>query len=136
MVENHPSPTNLSDNPVRPRAQAFDKRLGAAIRQRRILLGLSQQQMAERIGVTYQQAHKYEKGINRVSAGRLLEIAAALDTTVAALLADLDQPKRSLGPSDHRQIEVARNFARLSERHAAAVAALVRALVDEPEGDR
>ena len=36
------------------------------------MLGLTQQQLAEMIGVTYQQAHKYERGINRVSAGRLV----------------------------------------------------------------
>ena len=43
------------------------------------MLGLTQQQLAEMIGVTYQQAHKYERGINRVSAGRLFEIARALN---------------------------------------------------------
>ena len=48
------------------------------MRQRRVMLGLTQQQMAELIGVTYQQAHKYEKGINRVAAGRLYRIAQAL----------------------------------------------------------
>ena len=42
------------------------------------MLGLTQQQMADLIGVTYQQAHKYEKGINRVAAGRLYSIARAL----------------------------------------------------------
>jgi len=42
------------------------------------MLGLTQQQLAEMIGVSYQQAHKYERGINRVSAGRLFEIARAL----------------------------------------------------------
>ena len=42
-------------------ARAVDQHVGARIRERRILLGLTQQQMAERIGVAYQQAHKYEK---------------------------------------------------------------------------
>ena len=46
------------------------------------MLGLTQQQMAELIGVTYQQAHKYEKGVNRVSAGRLYHIAQALGVEV------------------------------------------------------
>ena len=54
---------------------AIDDHVGARIRERRIMLGLTQQQLAEMIGVTYQQAHKYERGINRVSAGRLFEIA-------------------------------------------------------------
>jgi DNA-binding XRE family transcriptional regulator len=85
------NPTNLRSNPSppRPRAQSFDKRLGAAIRHRRILLGLTQIDLAEVIGVTYQQAYKYEKGINRVSAGRLVDIAAALQMPVAELLARL-----------------------------------------------
>src|SRR5216684_341602 len=54
---------------------AIDDHVGGRIRERRIMLGLTQQQLAEMIGVTYQQAHKYERGINRVSAGRLFEIA-------------------------------------------------------------
>src|SRR5437879_13153001 len=49
---------------------AIDDHVGARIRERRIMLGLTQQQLAEMIGVTYQQAHKYERGINHVSAGR------------------------------------------------------------------
>ena len=62
--------------PKRGRSTAtIDDHVGARIRERRIMLGLTQQQLAEMIGVTYQQAHKYERGINRVSAGRLFEIA-------------------------------------------------------------
>jgi transcriptional regulator with XRE-family HTH domain len=52
------------------------------MRERRIMLGLTQHQMAELIGVTYQQAHKYEKGINRIAAGRLHHIAQALGVEV------------------------------------------------------
>ena len=55
----------------RSRALDVDRYVSLRIRQRRIMLGLTQQQMAELIGVTYQQAHKYETGINRISAGRL-----------------------------------------------------------------
>src|SRR5437016_3066323 len=54
---------------------AIDDHVGGRIRERRIMLGLTQQQLAEMIGVTYQQAHKYERGINRVSAGRLFDHA-------------------------------------------------------------
>ena len=65
-----PAAARLNDLEVtrRPRAQDIDKHVGARMRERRIMLGLTQQQMAELIGVTYQQAHKYEKGINRVAA--------------------------------------------------------------------
>src|SRR3954462_11496020 len=62
----------------RPRAQDIDHHVGARIRERRIALGLTQQQLAELVGVTYQQSHKYEKGINRVSAGRFPLLARAL----------------------------------------------------------
>ncbi|MBV9553720.1 MAG: helix-turn-helix transcriptional regulator, partial [Alphaproteobacteria bacterium] len=53
------------------RTQDIDHHVGARVRERRIMLGFTQQQLADLIGVTYQQAHKYERGINRISAGRL-----------------------------------------------------------------
>jgi DNA-binding XRE family transcriptional regulator len=62
-----PAPTRRSTG----RTQDIDRHVGARVRERRIMLGLTQQQLADLIGVTYQQAHKYERGINRVSAGRL-----------------------------------------------------------------
>jgi DNA-binding XRE family transcriptional regulator len=64
------------------RTQDIDRHVGARVRERRIMLGLTQQQLADLIGVTYQQAHKYERGINRVSAGRLYEIAQVLSVPV------------------------------------------------------
>ena len=66
----------------RPRAQDIDRYIGDRMRERRIMMGLTQQQMAELIGVTYQQAHKYEKGINRIASGRLFTIAQALGVDV------------------------------------------------------
>ena len=65
-------PDNTTTKVDRPmnRATDTDRHVGVRIRERRIMLGLSQQQMADLIGVTYQQAHKYERGINRISAGR------------------------------------------------------------------
>ena len=74
------------DEAPRPRAQDVDRHVGARMRERRIMLGLTQQQMAELIGVTYQQAHKYEKGINRIAAGRLSGIAQALGVEIGYLL--------------------------------------------------
>jgi transcriptional regulator with XRE-family HTH domain len=63
------------------------------MRERRIMLGLTQQQMAELIGVTYQQAHKYEKGVNRVAAGRLYNIAQALGVDVGYFFEGLESDK-------------------------------------------
>jgi transcriptional regulator with XRE-family HTH domain len=131
MGSEHPTAMPLRDNPKpRPRAQDLDRRLGLKIRQRRILLGITQEQMAELVGVTYQQAHKYEKGINRISACRLITIAAALQWSIAEMLEGIDQPQ----PPDirtKRQLQVAALFAQLDERRADAVAALVRALVEQ-----
>jgi transcriptional regulator with XRE-family HTH domain len=59
-------------------ANAVDRRLGLRLRTRRIELGMSQERLAELLGVTFQQVQKYEKGINRVAASRLFEVAAAL----------------------------------------------------------
>src|ERR1700686_2870511 len=64
------------------RTQDVDRHVGARVRERRIMLGFTQQQLADLIGVTYQQAHKYERGINRISAGRLYEIAHVLSVPV------------------------------------------------------
>src|SRR5665213_1944577 len=69
---------DLKRRPVKrsgARTQDIDHHVGARVRERRIMLGFTQQQLADLIGVTYQQAHKYERGINRISAGRLFEIA-------------------------------------------------------------
>src|SRR5512133_4381836 len=73
------------------RTQDIDRYVGARIRERRIMLGLTQQQLADLIGVTYQQAHKYERGINRVSAGRLFEIAQVLSVPVNYFFDGLEQ---------------------------------------------
>src|SRR5580692_3255062 len=72
------------------RTQDIDRHVGARIRERRIMLGLTQQQIADLIGVTYQQAHKYERGINRISAGRLFEIARVLTVPIAYLFEGIE----------------------------------------------
>src|SRR3954453_10281453 len=78
----------------RSRAIDVDPYVSLRIRQRRIMLGLTQQQMAELIGVTYQQAHKYETGINRISAGRLYQIAQALGVEISYFFEDVEPERR------------------------------------------
>ncbi|WP_249208681.1 helix-turn-helix domain-containing protein [Magnetospirillum sulfuroxidans] len=60
-----------------------DVHVGVRIRQRRTLLGLSQGQLAEALGLTFQQVQKYERGANRVSASRLHDLSHALDVPVS-----------------------------------------------------
>ena len=56
-------------------AQLIDAHVGRKVRERRELLGSSQEQLGEHLGLSFQQVQKYEKGTNRISAGRLLQIA-------------------------------------------------------------
>ncbi len=109
---------------------AIDDHVGARIRERRIMLGLTQQQLAEMIGVTYQQAHKYERGINRVSAGRLYEIARVLNADITYFYDGLDEAAPRPAPPHQRMLlEIARNFSEIqNERHQEAVSQLARAL--------
>jgi transcriptional regulator with XRE-family HTH domain len=63
-------------------ANAIDLHVGKRLRRRRRLLGLTQQQLAESIGIRFQQIQKYECGANRVTASRLYELAVALNVPV------------------------------------------------------
>ena len=65
-----------------------DRETGMRIRSRRLELHISQAELGEALGITFQQIQKYEKGVNRVAAARLSEIAAVLKTTMAALMGE------------------------------------------------
>ena len=113
------------------RASSIDRHVGARIRERRIMLGLSQQLMADMIGVTYQQAHKYERGINRISAGRLYEITRVLNVPITYFFEGLEakEDDETLNPRQRMCLELARNFASISnQRHQEALSQLARAL--------
>src|SRR5438094_10519743 len=112
------------------RTQDIDRHVGARIRERRIMLGLTQQQLADLIGVTYQQAHKYERGINRVSAGRLFEVAQVLSVPIGYFFDGLDgQGTCAVSPRERMCLELARNFAQIpNERHQEALSQLARVL--------
>jgi transcriptional regulator with XRE-family HTH domain len=109
---------------------AIDDHVGSRIRERRIMLGLTQQQLAEMIGVTYQQAHKYERGINRVSAGRLYEIARVLNAPVTYFYEGVgEEAPRAAAPHQRMLLEIARNFGEIhNEKHQEAISQLARAL--------
>ncbi|HEX6979600.1 MAG TPA: helix-turn-helix transcriptional regulator [Alphaproteobacteria bacterium] len=112
-------------------AQNVDRYVGARIRERRIMLGLTQQQLADLIGVTYQQAHKYERGINRVSAGRLFEIAKVLSVPVGYFYEGLGEGAEPKAPTarERMMLELARNFSEIrNEKHQEAFSQLARAL--------
>ncbi len=68
-----------------PKKQAnpIDAHVGNRMRLRRMLVGLSQEKMGEMLGLTFQQVQKYEKGVNRIGAGRLYQIADILSVPVS-----------------------------------------------------
>ena len=109
---------------------AIDDHVGARIHERRIMLGLTQQQFAELVGTTFQQVHKYERGKNRVSAGRLFEIARVLGVPVGYFYEGIGEERAHPLPQRERMVlEIARNFGDITdERHQQALIALTRAL--------
>ena len=64
---------------------SVDRYVGSRVRMRRIMLGMSQEKLGEALGLTFQQVQKYEKGINRVGAGRIQQISEALQVPVSFL---------------------------------------------------
>lgn len=64
------------------RANDIDTHVGTRVRMRRKLLGLSQSDLAQSLGLTFQQVQKYERGSNRISASKLYETATALNVSV------------------------------------------------------
>ena len=75
-----------------------DVHIGRRIKMQRLALGLSQADVAKRLGITFQQIQKYERGINRVGAGRLLEMANLLSVTPAFFFED--SPRLKPGQSE------------------------------------
>src|ERR687894_3089401 len=77
----------------RPKTQTpnpIDIRVGARLRLRRNMLGLSQEKLGELIGLTFQQVQKYERGANRIGASRLHELSRVLDVPVSFFFDDTD----------------------------------------------
>ena len=113
----------------RPRAQDADRHVGAKLRERRIMLGLTQQELAELVGITYQQAHKYEKGLNRIAAGRLAALARALGVEPGYFFEGLGEGEPARPTAQQRLLlELARSFAALPRRQQEALAEMARVL--------
>jgi len=71
----------LSDMPKK-QANPIDIQVGNRVRIRRMLIGMSQERLGDLLGLTFQQVQKYEKGVNRIGAGRLFEVARILNVPV------------------------------------------------------
>ncbi|KKJ77855.1 XRE family transcriptional regulator [Kiloniella litopenaei] len=114
----------------------IENHVGQKIRERRTMLGLTQQQLADLIGVTYQQAHKYERGINRVSAGRLYEISQALGVEISFFYEGLDNSQNIVSERQRMCLDLARNFTNIkNEKHQDALSMLCRVLSEQSLSD-
>ena len=119
----------------------LDAMVGAKIRMSRIDRGMSQTALAEKIGVSFQQVQKYEKGSNRIGASRLAQIAAVLGISVGDLFesspekaAASNLPVHLLGePGVSRVIKA---YVRTNPRVRLAIAKLVESLADRKPATR
>lgn len=73
-------------------ANLIDIAIGAQIRKRRRILGMSQTDLATKIGISFQQIQKYEKGSNQIAASRLLELASIMNVTINYFYEECNKP--------------------------------------------
>jgi len=117
---------------------AIDHHVGKRIRRRRRLLGLTQQQLAQSVGIRFQQIQKYESGANRVSASRLFELAEALDVPVQYFYEGLQGSGETAVPegenvasdvlSQKETLDLVRAYYKLNERPRRRLLELARSL--------
>jgi transcriptional regulator with XRE-family HTH domain len=121
-------------------AHPVDVHVGKKIRQRRWLAGMTQQQLAEQVGIKFQQIQKYETGANRVSASRLWDIADALQVQVSFFfegLADEEDAVQVNGASvpdnllnDKEALDLVRSYYAIPENQRRRLFELARVLSD------
>jgi transcriptional regulator with XRE-family HTH domain len=117
-----------------------DVHVGKRVRHRRWMVGMTQQQLAEKVGIKFQQIQKYETGMNRVSASRLWDIAEALDVPVSFFfegLEDAGSGKRTAGSvvpgdilADKEALELVRSYYAIPENQRRRLFELARVLSD------
>ena len=76
-----------------------DAHVGSRVRQRRTILGMSQEMLGEALGLTFQQVQKYESGANRISASRLFDLSRVLDVSVSFFFDDMSTEVAAHSPS-------------------------------------
>ncbi|MGR3758681.1 helix-turn-helix domain-containing protein [Roseobacteraceae bacterium NS-SX3] len=120
-------------------AHPVDVHVGKRIRHRRWLIGMTQQQLAEQVGIKFQQIQKYETGANRVSASRLWDISDALDVPVSFFFEGLQEEgkaaaEKSAVPEDlmgdKEALDLVRSYYAIPENQRRRLFELARVLSD------
>lgn len=131
------------------RANPIDKHVGERVRMRRMLLGMSQERLGEKLGLTFQQVQKYEKGVNRIGASRLFDLAQVLgvpiqyfyDSMSSAVSGHVSAPGFADKPGDtyvadflssRDSVELNKAFARITDaRIRRSIVDMVRSIAGE-----
>lgn len=121
-----------------PLARRVDDHVGERIRERRTELGRTQEDLGRALNISYQQVQKYETAANRVSAGRLYELARELDVDISYFFAgyEEDAPGRPMPHGGHNRaaIDLVRNFMEIgNEEVRSSVGALLKAIKDQQD---
>ena len=119
-------------------AHPVDVHVGKRIRHRRWLVGMTQQQLAEQVGIKFQQIQKYETGANRVSASRLWDISEALDVPVSFFFEGLDVDAGKTGSDavpadlmgDKEALDLVRSYYAIPENQRRRLFDLAKVLSD------
>ena len=82
MANSDPVPEDEADEKGSRKPNPVDIHVGGRVRFRRMLLGMSQEKLGERLGLTFQQVQKYEKGVNRIGASRLFDLSQVLQVPI------------------------------------------------------
>ena len=121
---------------------AIDVYVGARVRLRRMMLGLSQEKLGEHLGITFQQIQKYEKGTNRVGASRLQAIARVLSVPVAFFFenapggGDGHEPMPAVDVTfDAATLEITRLVQAMTATQRQSVRQIARAIVEAAGGE-
>ncbi|MGB4719440.1 MAG: helix-turn-helix transcriptional regulator [Planktomarina temperata] len=112
-----------------------DLHVGQRVRQRRWLFGMTQQQLAEKVGIKFQQIQKYETGTNRISASRLWDISEAMDVPVTFFfegLGEIDEDKaqKKIILEDKEALDLVRSYYAIPEHQRKRLFDLARVLSD------
>ncbi|KUP93512.1 helix-turn-helix domain-containing protein [Tritonibacter horizontis] len=120
-------------------AHPVDIHVGKRVRHRRWLIGMTQQQLAEKVGIKFQQIQKYETGANRVSASRLWDISDALDVNVSFFFEGLQEDEKGTADKarvpadlmgDKEALDLVRSYYAIPENQRRRLFELARVLSD------
>jgi transcriptional regulator with XRE-family HTH domain len=115
---------------------AVDAHVGKRIRHRRWMVGMTQQQLADKVGIKFQQIQKYETGMNRVSASRLWDVADALGVTISFFFEGLSETQSAAMlaqgdmMADKEALELVRSYYSIPEAQRRRLFDLARVLSD------